>query len=221
MMSLIKRWTLRIQSDNLSAQSSCGEPGGRAAEASGMAKVRAKRGQVELVFRTHGGASHRTRPEHDPRHPVHVTLRVVGSAAGLRRKDMYLAIREATSGEHGRGRAADSACDASGEDVYRGGLQRLPASSRLRWGNRSSPLLEVFSGEPDERFTGEGRTGYVMDLDQIGGAANRSTSSSRSVPSARRRWPSPSLPRTPSTGAPRNTRAHEWLARSSKRTRAE
>jgi len=76
-----------------------------------MARVRAKRGQVELMFRTYGGrrpgagrkpkgaragASHRTRPEHDPRHPVHVTLRVVGSAAGLRRKDMYLAIREAT-----------------------------------------------------------------------------------------------------------------------------
>ena len=76
-----------------------------------MAKARAKRGQVEMVFRTHGGkrpgagrkpkgarpgASHRARPEHDPRHPVHVTMRVVGSAAGLRCKDMYLAIREAT-----------------------------------------------------------------------------------------------------------------------------
>jgi REP element-mobilizing transposase RayT len=76
-----------------------------------MAKERAKRGQVEMVFRTHGGrrpgagrkpkgaragACHRTRPGHDPRHPVHVTMRVVGSAAGLRCKDMYLAIREAT-----------------------------------------------------------------------------------------------------------------------------
>jgi REP element-mobilizing transposase RayT len=76
-----------------------------------MAKVRAKRGQVEMVFRTHGGRRpgagrkpkgpyagprHRARPKHDPRHPVHVTMRVVGSAAGLRCKDMYLAIREAT-----------------------------------------------------------------------------------------------------------------------------
>ena len=76
-----------------------------------MAKARAKRGQVELVFRMHGGkrrgagrkpkgpragASRRARPAHDPRHPVHVTMRVVGSAAGLRCKDMYLAIREAT-----------------------------------------------------------------------------------------------------------------------------
>jgi len=76
-----------------------------------MAKVRAKRGQIELVFRTHGGRrpgagrkpkglnagpSHRVRPKHEPRHPVHVTMRVVGSAAGLRCKDMYLAIREAT-----------------------------------------------------------------------------------------------------------------------------
>jgi len=76
-----------------------------------MAKARAKRGQGELVFRTHGGrrsgagrksrgpragASHRARPAHDARHPVHVTMRVVGSAAGLRCKDMYLAVREAT-----------------------------------------------------------------------------------------------------------------------------
>jgi len=76
-----------------------------------MAKVRATRRQVELVFRTHGGrrpgagrkpqglragASHRARPVHDARHPVHVTMRVIGSAAGLRCKDMYLAIREAT-----------------------------------------------------------------------------------------------------------------------------
>ena len=76
-----------------------------------MAEGRKKRGQVEMVFRTHGGkrpgagrkpkgarpqARHASRPEHDPRHPVHVTMRVVGSAAGLRRKDMYLAVREAT-----------------------------------------------------------------------------------------------------------------------------
>jgi REP element-mobilizing transposase RayT len=64
-----------------------------------------------MVFRTHGGKrpgagrkptgtrpgeSHQARPAHDPRHPVHVTIQVVGSAAGLRRKDMYLALREAT-----------------------------------------------------------------------------------------------------------------------------
>jgi REP element-mobilizing transposase RayT len=76
-----------------------------------MAKGRVKRGQVEMVFRTHGGRRsgagrkpkgvrpgerHHVRPEHDPRHPVHVTIRIVGSAAGLRRKDIYLALREAT-----------------------------------------------------------------------------------------------------------------------------
>jgi REP element-mobilizing transposase RayT len=76
-----------------------------------MARERAKREQVQMVFRTHGGkrpgagrkpngkrplASHAARPAHDPRHPVHVTIRVVGSAAGLRRKDIYLAVREAT-----------------------------------------------------------------------------------------------------------------------------
>ena len=78
-----------------------------------MAQGCVKRGQVEMAFRTHGGkrpgagrkpkgaragARHVARPEHDPRHPVHVTTRIVGSAsaAGLRRKDTYLAIREAT-----------------------------------------------------------------------------------------------------------------------------
>jgi REP element-mobilizing transposase RayT len=72
---------------------------------------RVKRGQVEMVFRTHGGkrpgagrkpkgklprAPHEVRPEHDPRHPVHVTIRIVGNVDGLRRRDIYLALREAT-----------------------------------------------------------------------------------------------------------------------------
>ena len=76
-----------------------------------MARRRAKRGQVELVFRTHGGkrpgagrkpegkhrrSGHRARPEHNPRHPVHVTIRVVGNVEGLRRREIYLAVREAT-----------------------------------------------------------------------------------------------------------------------------
>ena len=76
-----------------------------------MTKGCGERGQVEMVFRTHGGRRpgagrkpkrvrpgerHQARPEHDPRHPVHVTIRVVGSAAGLRRKDIYLGVREAT-----------------------------------------------------------------------------------------------------------------------------
>jgi REP element-mobilizing transposase RayT len=76
-----------------------------------MAKERGKRGQIDMVFRTHGGKRrgagrkpkgvkarepHGTRPEHDRRHPVHVTMRVVGSVGGLRRRDMYWALREAT-----------------------------------------------------------------------------------------------------------------------------
>lgn len=76
-----------------------------------MGKGCRRHDQVEMVFRTHGGkrpgagrkpkglrpgACHGARPAHDPRHPVHVTIRVVGSASGLRRKDIYLAIREAT-----------------------------------------------------------------------------------------------------------------------------
>jgi REP element-mobilizing transposase RayT len=73
--------------------------------------AKGKRAQVEMVFRTHGGKRpgagrkpkgkragerHEARPEHDRRHPVHVTMRVVGSVEGLRRKDIYLALREAT-----------------------------------------------------------------------------------------------------------------------------
>jgi REP element-mobilizing transposase RayT len=76
-----------------------------------MGTKRAPRRQVEMVFRTHGGKRqgagrkpkgkrpgerHVARPAHNPRHPVHVTMRVVGSASGLRRKDTYLALREAT-----------------------------------------------------------------------------------------------------------------------------
>jgi putative transposase len=76
-----------------------------------MARERVKRGQVEMELRTHGGRRpgagrkskrarpgprHRARPKHDPRHPVHVTSRIASSAAGLRRKDIYLGIREAT-----------------------------------------------------------------------------------------------------------------------------
>jgi REP element-mobilizing transposase RayT len=76
-----------------------------------MGKGRVKRGKVEMSFRTHGGKRpgagrkpkgkqagerHAARPAHNPRHPVHVTIRVVGSASGLRCKDMYLALREAT-----------------------------------------------------------------------------------------------------------------------------
>jgi REP element-mobilizing transposase RayT len=76
-----------------------------------MAKERVKRGQVEMSFRTHGGKRrgagrkpkrrqagppHHARPEHDRRHPVHVTLRVVGNVGGMRCRDIYLALREAT-----------------------------------------------------------------------------------------------------------------------------
>jgi REP element-mobilizing transposase RayT len=76
-----------------------------------MTKGPVKRGQVEMLFRTHGGKRrgagrkpkgkragerHEARPEHDPRHPVHVTMRVVGNVGGLRRRDLYLALREAT-----------------------------------------------------------------------------------------------------------------------------
>ena len=76
-----------------------------------MSKGSVKRGQLQMVFRTHGGKRpgagrkpkgvrpgepHEARPKHDRRHPVHVTIRVVGNVAGLRRGDLYMALREAT-----------------------------------------------------------------------------------------------------------------------------
>jgi REP element-mobilizing transposase RayT len=76
-----------------------------------MARSSPKRGQVEMVFRTRGGrrpgagrkpqgkrtsARHEARPAHDPRHPVHVTIRIVGNVGSLRCRDLYLALREAT-----------------------------------------------------------------------------------------------------------------------------
>jgi REP element-mobilizing transposase RayT len=38
---------------------------------------------------------HRTRPEHDPRHPVHIVLRVTPEASSLRTRHAYRAIRRA------------------------------------------------------------------------------------------------------------------------------
>jgi len=64
-----------------------------------------------MVFRTHGGKRrgagrkpkdqrarmrHEVRPEHKARYPLHVTIRVVGNIEGLRRRDIYFAVREAT-----------------------------------------------------------------------------------------------------------------------------
>ena len=68
-------------------------------------------GQIEMAFRTHGGRRkgagrppkgkgaserHQTRPPHDGRNPVHVTIRVVGAVTPLRRTDIYQALRDAT-----------------------------------------------------------------------------------------------------------------------------
>jgi REP element-mobilizing transposase RayT len=81
-----------------------------------MARARKRHVQQDLVFRDpeadgRGGKRkgagrppkgprsserHKRRPPHDPRHPVHVTLRVVPGLGSLRKRDMYRAIREAT-----------------------------------------------------------------------------------------------------------------------------
>jgi REP element-mobilizing transposase RayT len=45
---------------------------------------------------------HKRRPAHDRRHPVHVTMRLVDGVISLRKRDMYLAVREATIAVLGR-----------------------------------------------------------------------------------------------------------------------
>src|SRR5215212_11168754 len=76
-----------------------------------MRKPSKQHAQMEMAFATHGGRRdgagrppkgersserHKKRPEHNFRHPVHVTVRVVADASSLRRRDMYSQLREAT-----------------------------------------------------------------------------------------------------------------------------
>ena len=75
-----------------------------------MERSRKKHVQQALALNTWGGKRkgagrpakgkrsserHEQRPEHDPRHPVHVTLRVERAVGTLRRRDAYHAMRKA------------------------------------------------------------------------------------------------------------------------------
>ncbi len=109
---LINYWTAILDSAIYSAESrSRGGEAGAIGKCRVMAKGCVKRGQLSMELRTHGGKRrgagrkpkgkragerHAARPEHDPRYPVHVTIRVVGNVEGLRRRDIYAALREAT-----------------------------------------------------------------------------------------------------------------------------
>src|SRR5512147_2161937 len=76
-----------------------------------MSRVRKHHTQTAMAFRTHGGKRkgagrppggkksserHEQRTPHAPRHPVHVTLRIVADLDSLRRRHTYHALREAT-----------------------------------------------------------------------------------------------------------------------------
>jgi REP element-mobilizing transposase RayT len=76
-----------------------------------MRKPKKQHRQMEMALPTHGGRRegagrpargprsserHKARPEHNPRHPVHVTVRVAADVSSLRRADMYSQLREAT-----------------------------------------------------------------------------------------------------------------------------
>jgi REP element-mobilizing transposase RayT len=76
-----------------------------------MPRLRKTHQQQCFEFRTHGGKRagagrppkgkrssepHKTRPKIDARHPLHITTRVVDGLSSLRKKDIFLAIREAT-----------------------------------------------------------------------------------------------------------------------------
>jgi REP element-mobilizing transposase RayT len=82
-----------------------------------MARSRKKHVQQAFEFRQHGGKRkgagrpprgprssepHKTRDKIDGRHPLLVTARVVDGLGSLRRKDVYLALREATLAVAGR-----------------------------------------------------------------------------------------------------------------------
>ena len=74
-------------------------------------KLPKHRAQLELSLPTRGGRRpgagrppkgsrsserHKVRPEHDWRHPVHVTMRMVSEVSTLRRRDIYMQLREST-----------------------------------------------------------------------------------------------------------------------------
>ena len=76
-----------------------------------MARSRKRHLQQELTWRTHGGKRegagrppngpkagmpHARRPAHTRSHPLHVTIRVASDIGSLRKRDMFLAIREAS-----------------------------------------------------------------------------------------------------------------------------
>ena len=76
-----------------------------------MARPRKKHVQQELAWRTHGGKRagagrppkgaragqpHTRRPEHKARNPVQITIRAADVVGSLRKRDMYLAVRDAS-----------------------------------------------------------------------------------------------------------------------------
>ncbi|HEY5939044.1 MAG TPA: transposase [Kofleriaceae bacterium] len=76
-----------------------------------MARARKKHVQQELEWRTHGGKRpgagrppkglragqpHTPRPEHKPCNPLHITIRVTKEVGPLRKRDTYLAVRDAS-----------------------------------------------------------------------------------------------------------------------------
>jgi REP element-mobilizing transposase RayT len=78
----------------------------RGSEPAQLALLKAKGGKRRGAGRKpkgwRAGERHKTRPEHDARHPVHVVLRVVSAVGSLRRRLAYRAIREATLTTAGR-----------------------------------------------------------------------------------------------------------------------
>ena len=76
-----------------------------------MARLRKKHVQQSFEYRTRGGKRkgagrppkgerssepHKERDEIDPRHPLHVTTRVVAGLGSLRKRDIFRAVRAAT-----------------------------------------------------------------------------------------------------------------------------
>lgn len=125
-----------------------------------MVKGRVKRGQIEMEFRTHGGkragagrkpkgpragARHQARPEHNPRHPVHVTMHRPGSRPVLERR----VVSRLERARGGAGLLAVAIC--------------LPAARRLS----STHLAAAELGAVSPADLGVGCAGTLLSQNQL------------------------------------------------------
>jgi putative transposase len=123
-----------------------------------MPRPRKRHVQVELEFVRHGGrrpgagrkrtaprrrVPHTRRPDLNPRHPIHVTLRVLGSVGKLRRRDAFKVVRSVMVDMLGRDdlRIIDLSiqsnhlhliCEAANRDALSAGMKSFKIATARR-----------------------------------------------------------------------------------------